>query len=105
MLSVLWTDTAAEDLRSIVEPLARESPSAASQALARIEARASRLRSLPRRGRIVPELAEHGIRSYRELIAAPWRIVYRIEGDKAWALAVLDARRSLEDLLLDRFLR
>ncbi len=32
------------------------------------------------------------------------RIVYRIDASRVVALAVLDARRSLEDILLDRLL-
>lgn len=103
--AVLWSATAAADLRSIIEYLAEEAPDAAAQALARIEAQAALLRSLPLRGRIVPELAAQEINMYRELVVRPWRIVYRVEGAEVWVLAVLDSRRNLEDLLLDRFLR
>ena len=41
----------------------------------------------------------------RELIESPWRILYRIEADTVYVLAVIDARRNVEDLLLDRFVR
>jgi toxin ParE1/3/4 len=58
---------------------------------------------LPERGRIVPELREQGIILYREIILAPWRVIYRIVGQTVYVLAVLDARRNLEDILLDRF--
>jgi len=55
-------------------------------------------------GRIVPELQYYSILTYRELINPPWRIMYKIEGNKVWVLAVFDGRRNLEDLLLDRFI-
>jgi hypothetical protein len=40
---------------------------------------------------------------YRELIELPWRIIYKIEEDKVFVLAVIDGRRNMEDILLDRF--
>lgn len=103
--SVTWTPTAAQDLRSIITNIAKDSPPAASSILAEIEEHASQLRSLPKRGRIVPELEAQDIRSYRELILPPWRIIFRLEARVVWVLAILDARRNLEDLLLDRFIR
>ena len=103
--SVNWSDTAAADLRAIIENVARDSVSAAAAVFEGIAAHASRLRSFPSRGRIIAELESQGIRSYRELIATPWRIIYKIEAREVRVLAVLDARRNLEDLLLERFLR
>lgn len=71
----------------------------------RIEARAESLTTMPRRGRIVPELRWHGITAFQELIERPWRIVYQIQGEKVGVVAVLDGRRELEDLLLGRLVR
>ena len=45
------------------------------------------------------------MRTWRELVIRPYRLVYRIEGDTVIVLAVFDARRDLEDLLLERLLR
>lgn len=39
---------------------------------------------------------------YRELILRPWRVVYRIECEIVRIVAVVDSRRSLADILLDR---
>ncbi len=66
---------------------------------------ASRLDQNPRRGRIVPELWEHGICEYREIIVSPYRIIYRIQDEEVRIMAVLDARRNLADILLQRLLR
>ena len=35
----------------------------------------------------------------------PHRIVYRVAGRRVLVLAVLDSRRSLEDILLDRLIK
>ena len=41
----------------------------------------------------------------RELIEGPWRIVYRHDVDRVHVTAVLDARRDLSGLLLERLVR
>ncbi len=57
---------------------------------------------MPERCRIVPELKEQGILQYRELIVKPWRIIFRIAEKKVYALSVLDSRRNIEEILLER---
>lgn len=102
--SVLWAQSARRDLESSVSYLADRSPQAALSTLDGLEARAKSLRTLAERGRIVPELGRLHIQQYRELVVPPYRIVYRIRGSRVVVLAVLDARRSLEDVLLDRLI-
>ena len=53
----------------------------------------------------MPELASSGTRMWRELVVRPYRIVYRIRKDTVMVGAVLDGRRDLEDLLLERLTR
>jgi len=93
------------DLEEIAAFLALDSPEAAERVLRRIEARAATLESSPARGRRVPELARFQMRTWRELVIRPYRLVHRIEGDTVVVLAVVDGRRDLEDLLLERLLR
>lgn len=102
---VRWSAAAERDLEEILEYVGRHSLDAAAQVYVRLRERAAALRAFPKRGRVVPELAVHGIRLYRELVVAPWRIVYRIAGRDPVVLAVVDARRRLEDLLLERVVR
>jgi len=85
--------------------LADRSAQAALAAIDRIESKAESLASLTARGRIVPELARLHIREYRELVVPPYRLVYRTRGAEVVVLAVYDARRNLEDVLLDRLIR
>lgn len=102
---VLWARAARRDLEAIVAYLAQRSPQAALAVLERLEARARSLATLADRGRLVPELDRLRIRHYRELVVPPYRVVYRIRERRVLVLAVVDARRSLEDVLLDRLLR
>lgn len=102
---VLWTQTALSDVEAIIDHIAAENPAAALQVLDRLQARAAGLDVLAPRGRVVPELRDIGVHQYRELIERPWRIVYRDDGERTVVIAVLDARRDLDSLLLERLTR
>ena len=103
--AVYWAKSAALDLDSIIAYISSGSIENAGRILGEIQRAALRLSIFPQRGRIVPELKEQGIVIYHELVRAPWRIIYRIEGRRVLVLAVIDGRRNLEDLLLQRFLQ
>ncbi len=102
---VLWTHTAQQDLAEIVEYIAQDSIGNALAILQKLETKAALLISLPNKGRIVPELRNTGISQYRELVSAPWRIIYRVESSQVLIMAVLDSRRDLQTLLLNRLAR
>lgn len=102
---VLWTETATRDLESLISYIAREAPINAGKVLDQLQAKAESLARVPERGRRVPELLRHGLAIWREIIVTPYRILYRIEGQTVYVLAVFDARRDLEDVLLQRLVR
>ena len=102
---VKWAAIAEKDLNQIIGYIAVDSPLNALQILKKIKQKASNLYSLPERGRIVPELQDQGIHIYRELIVYPWRIIYRITDTTVYVLSVIDARRNVEDILLDRLIK
>jgi plasmid stabilization system protein ParE len=102
---VRWTEAARVDLELIVDFIAADSVENAVAVLDRLEERAEALRLAAERGRGVPELQVVDVLQYRELIERPWRIIYRIEPDQVVVLAVLDGRRDLGSLLLERLVR
>lgn len=73
---VLWTLPAQRDLESIVQYIAEQQPATALNVLNRLQARAVCLVSQTSRGRRVPELRDMGINNHREIIEAPWRLIY-----------------------------
>jgi len=101
---VFWTKTAQQDLKKIIEYIATDSEIQAKRVYLAIKKKADNLRQMPVQGRTVPELRYFGILTYRELISPPWRIIYKTEENKLWVLAVIDGRRNVEDILLDRFI-
>ncbi|EGV19357.1 type II toxin-antitoxin system RelE/ParE family toxin [Thiocapsa marina] len=102
---VRWTETARADLELIVDFIAEDSFENAVAVLDRLEERAESLCLAAERGRVLPELKVVDVLQYRELIERPWRIVYRIEPDQVVVLAVLDGRRDLASLMLERLVR
>lgn len=102
---VSWTEAAVGDLEEIVSYIAHDSPVNARKVLARLTRRGEALKTSPHRGRYVPELALLGMRSHRELVVRPYRIIYRVAGKTVLVLAIFDGRRDLEDVLLERLVR
>lgn len=102
---VEWADVAKKDLKQIINYIAIERPGDALQIFIKIKRKASTLYTFPQRGRIVRELLDQGIQTYRELIVTPWRIIYRISDTTVYVLSVIDSRRNVEDILLDRLIQ
>lgn len=100
---VIWAKTAENDLLKILEYIVQSSSGNALKILKKIKTQVSELYHFPKRCRIAPELYEHGITQYREMIIKPWRIMYRINGASVYVLSVLDSRQNIEDILLKRY--
>ena len=102
--TVQWTASAQQDLLEIVQYIAADSIDTALQIISKIENKAKSLSQYPKRGRVVPELLTVGFAGYREIIIRPWRLIYRIDNQRVYVLAVLDSRRDLKDILLERLI-
>ena len=102
---VKWTSNAKEDLLNIVDYIKKDSLSVARKVYGKIKEKAQSINFFPLRGRVVPELQKEGITIYRELIIEPWRIMYKIENDTVYIMAIYDSRQNVEELLLQKLLR
>ena len=101
---VEWSRPASKDLLNIIEYISQDNIDAAIRIFESIKSTCKTLDQSPERGRVVPELKAYGIFSYRELIIPPWLIIYMISDQKVFVLAVIDSRRNIEDILIERFL-
>jgi len=101
---VIWSKTAEFDLNCIIEYIAEDSVSNALNILSKIKSKTAVLVTYPKRGRVVPELKEYNILQYREIIVNPWKIIYKITENKVYVVSVIDGRRNVEDVLLDRLI-
>ena len=101
---VEWAHPASKDLENIIYYISQDNVDTAITIFEKIKSKCSTLNQFPDRGRIVPELKACGILSYQELIISPWRVIYRTSDQKVYVLAVLDSRRNMDDILIERFL-
>lgn len=100
---ITWTRTAVRDLDEILEYIAAER--GVNQALQLYETICHSIASLatmPCRLRQVPELHDVGLFEYREIIERPYRLMFRVADREVVILAILDSRRDLEELLIQR---
>jgi len=74
--------------------IAGDRPGAARAWFDALHRRVGDLGRFPRRGRVVPELARE---EYRELIIAPFRVVYRVDSKRVVILAVRHGRQATGD--------
>lgn len=106
MAKVILTPEAIEDILEIYNYiLERDGEERAESILNRLEKQAYSLNKLVQRGKFPDELVPFGNRKVREVQETPWRIFYRIEKNEVFVLAVLDGRRSMAELLLERLAR
>ncbi|SLM09717.1 Plasmid stabilization system protein [uncultured spirochete] len=103
--TIVFSRYAEDDLSEIIKYYAEKNSQYALKLLDTLETRVQELRELPARGRIVPELAQQNILEYRELIEGNYRIIYVIQDSMVVIHAILDSRRNLEELLMQKLMR
>ena len=101
---VRWTSNAKSDLLKIVGYIKEDNADAAKNVYERLREKARSIKHFPLRGRVVPELLKEGITLYREIVARPYRIMYKIENDTVYIMAIFDSRQNVEEILLQKLL-
>ena len=92
MTLLIWTRRAIEDVQSIKQFIAQDSPHYADLVTQRLIASVERLPALPQSWRIVPEINDPTI---REVIQGSYRIVYRLIREEIHIITVHHAARLL----------
>jgi plasmid stabilization system protein ParE len=92
-LRIRFTPSAREQFLEAAAYIHRDKPSAARAFRDRSERALRRLERFPRSGRVMPEFPEL---PYREVIVAPYRFFYRVEGEIVWIVAVCHGMRLPE---------
>ena len=73
--SIVWAESALEDLRQIVRYIAADNTEAAKRVGDAIIGSVEKLSDYPRFGRVVPELNDE---DFRQIVLSPYRIVYEV---------------------------
>lgn len=96
MGQVVWTEPALEDVREILQFVAKDSPKYALRLADRFQESPRRLEQESRTGWHVPEFEQDHI---RELLVRPYRMIYVVRGDTCYIAAVVHGSRDLTKLL------
>lgn len=83
-MKVRFTPSAREQYLRMLAYIRDDKPSAARRFRLRSEAVLRRLERLPDSGRTIPEFPDL---PYREVVIAPYRFFYRVQGDIVWVVA------------------
>lgn len=90
---VIWSAEALDDVDSIAEYIAKDSPFYAQSVVEQIQSVSRKLSVLPHRGRIVPELKSN---HYRERFIYSYRLIYRLMDNDVYIIAVIHGARLLD---------
>lgn len=102
MASLRWTSEALGRLEDIELYITQDNPAAAKNQISKLLDRAAQLVVAPRSGRVVPDYQDEDV---REILEAPYRIIYYLNGDYIEILSVMHYRQLLprkQDLLRSR---
>jgi toxin ParE1/3/4 len=102
---VLLTEDAEQDLESIYDYIAEfDCKANADYVLDRLLEVVESLAAFPERGAYPKELVALGIRDYRQTAFKPYRVIYRVMGQKVYIYLIADGRRDMQSLLARRLL-
>lgn len=102
---VLWMQVAQIDLQSVFDYIKIDSEQHAIKVYNSIKSATERLELFPESGAIVPELEKQNITGIRQVVILHWRIIYKVFESKIHIEGVLDSRRNLEDIIVNRYLK
>ena len=102
---IIFSKFAENDLLEIIEYYNDINKSFAKNLFSSIEEKVQNLKNFPEQGKIVSELEKQNIIDYRELIEGNYRIIYTVQEDTIIIHTIIDSRRNLEDLLIQRLMR
>lgn len=96
---------AEDDLEGIYDYLSEHrSPDDAQPLLDALLTKIGTLERFPLHGAVPKELAPLGIREFRQVLLAPYRLVYRVIGKTVFVTLIADGRRDMQALLTRRLL-
>jgi toxin ParE1/3/4 len=90
-VTVTWSALAERRALDAVDYIAQDRPQAAAAWLEELIERVGDLDQFARRGRVVREI---GLPAYREILHAPYRVIYRVDESRVLILTLRHSRRA-----------
>ncbi len=97
MAQIIWTEPAINDLNEIAEYIALSNPVAAAELVREVVTKVERLEQFPKSGKTLLEIPEL---NYREVVAPPCRVFYRLEKTSIYVVHVCRDERDLRKFLI-----
>lgn len=100
------TSPAEHDILDIFDYISRKDTiNNAKYVLSEIETLILSLNTTPERGHFPEELLDHGIKTFREVLFKPYRIIYEVMDKDVVVHLCIDGRRDMQTLLARRLIR
>ena len=96
---------AEKDLNEIIYFISEDNSRTALAIMERIQKKVDTLDHYPYRGSYVPELLAKNIKDFRQITEHPWKIYYKIIENKVYVMAIIDSRRNLKDILMNKLIK
>ena len=98
--AVFLTRGAEQDLESLHDYIAEfDSPTNAESVLNQLLKVVDGLSHFPERGSHPKELAALGIKDYRQVLFKPYRVIYRVIGQRVYIYLIVGGRRDKQSLI------
>jgi plasmid stabilization system protein ParE len=91
-MRIIWTKSAVSNLEGIKEYIAQDSQYYAVEFIEKIIGAVEKLSAFPRLGREVPEIKKENI---REIIYGNYRILYRLNSEVLYIIAIIHTARDI----------
>ena len=102
---VLLTEGAEQDVEALYDYIAEfDSVANANHVLDRLMEVVDGLAQFPERGSYPQELVALGIKDYRQTAFKPYRVIYRVLGNRVVIYLIVDGRRDMQAVLARRLL-
>ena len=102
---ILLTLGAEQDLEAIYDYIAEfDCVANANHLLDQLMRVVNSLSRFPQRGSYPKELLALGIKEYRQTSFKPYRVIYRVTGDRVIIFLIADGRRDMQSVLARRLL-
>ena len=102
---ILLTLGAEQDLEAIYDYIAEfDCVANANHVLDQLMRVVNSLSRFPQRGSYPKELLALGIKEYRQTSFKPYRVIYRVTGDRVIVFLIADGRRDMQSVLARRLL-
>lgn len=103
---IIWSKDSTDDLYDILSFINENSGlSKAKNIYSKFKAKVENLKIFPELGTEVPELKKIGIYYIKQMVISPWKVYYKLDNSKIIILSIIDSRRNLEDILIEKLIK